>query len=174
MDTSLRQACRYRVSSYRRRETQELRHRARRARAGSHPRAGPLLRDLAGGSRCCRRGGGAGGAATGTRTNGDDASRGRRWCSGWGRRASDANGRGRPGTSKPTTTTPTKPTTGSLVDRVRAKEDRPDGPRCCEVCLRGSRLRRRGQGRANGHGSSTTTAKPTTSTTAKPTTGSLV
>ena len=37
MDASLRQACRYRVSSYRRRETQELRHRARRAWVGSHP-----------------------------------------------------------------------------------------------------------------------------------------
>ena len=98
---------------------------------GSQPCAGPLLRDLAGGTRCCRRGGGAGGAATGPRTNGDDASRGRRWCSGRGRRrAGDANGRGRPGTAKPTTTTIAKPTTGSLVDRVRAEEDRPDGPRC--------------------------------------------
>jgi hypothetical protein len=58
--------------------SKELPHRARRARAGSHPRAGPLLRDLAGRSRCCRRRGGAGGAATGTRTNGYDASRGRR------------------------------------------------------------------------------------------------
>ena len=51
MDASLRQARRSRVSTYRRRETQELPHRARRARVGSHPRAGPLLRDLAGGSR---------------------------------------------------------------------------------------------------------------------------
>jgi hypothetical protein len=106
MDASLRQACRYRVSSYRRRETQELRHRARRARAGSHPRAGPLLRDLAGRSRYCRRGGGADLSAIGTRTKGGDASRGRRWCSGRGRRrVGDANGRGRPDTAKPTTTT---------------------------------------------------------------------
>src|SRR5215216_1597721 len=147
MDTSLRQACRYRVSTYRRRETQELPHRARRAWVGSQPRAVPLLRDLVGGSRCCSRGGGAGGAATGPRTNGDDASRGRRWCSEQGRRrAGDANGRGRPGTAKPTTTTTAKPTTGSLVDRVRAVEDRPDGPLCGEVCLRGSQLRRRVRG----------------------------
>src|SRR5215211_8785747 len=165
MDASLRQACRYRVFSYRRGETQELPHRARRARVGSHPRAGPLLRDLAGRSRCCRRGGGAGLSATCTRTNGDDASRGRRWCSGRGRRrAGDANGRGRPDTAKPTTTTTTKPTTGSLIDRVRAGEDRPDGPLCWEVWLRGSQHHRRVRGRANGHGSSTTTAKPTTTT----------
>ena len=156
MDASLRQACRSRVSSYRRRETKELPHRARRARVGSRPRAGPLLRDLARRSRCRRRGGGAGGTATGTRTSRDDASGGRRRCGGRGRRrAGGASGRGRPDTAKPTTRVTARPTTGSVVDRVRAGEDRPDGSPCWEVCIRGPRLRRGVRGRANGVGGST-------------------
>src|SRR5919112_1790746 len=78
VDASLRQARRYRVSSNRRRETKELPDRARRAGVGPHPRAGALLRDLAGRSRCRRRVGGAGGAATRSRTKGEDAWGGRR------------------------------------------------------------------------------------------------
>src|SRR5215211_662122 len=64
----------------------------------------------------------------------------------------DANGRGRADTAKPTTPTTAKPTTGSIVDRVRAAEDWPDCPLCWDVCLRGSQLRRRVRGRANGVG----------------------
>ena len=102
MDASLRQACRYRVSSYRRRETQEL-HVIGHAELGwdltpcwpTSPRSCRKITLLL--SRRRWR------AATGPRTNGDDASGGRRWCSGRRRRGGAANGRGRPDTAKPTT-----------------------------------------------------------------------
>ena len=122
MDASLRQACRYRVSSYRRRETQELPHRARRAWVGSHPVLAHFSEILPEDHVVAVAAEVLEGPPQ-ARTNGDDASGGRRWCSGRRRRGGGAaNGRGRPDTAKPTTTTPAKLTTGSLVDRVRARE----------------------------------------------------